>query len=172
MGLNSGKEQSVENKIADIPVDVISITEDSLKIILLQHIQKIGKKKDIKSYVSLFFAFLITFVTTDFHDFIVKADTWYGIFIVLTLISFYFLVKVFKENQKIDNENVVDNLLIEISKSRSHIKYACFIKYPKIDKIIDSINSEPLKGKQAPEHIIHNLVKKSKRIKRKRKNSH
>ncbi len=164
-------EQSVENTIADIPVQVISITEDNLRCILLQHKQKLGKKKDILSSISLLVSLIIVDTTASFNDFIFNPDEWHGIFITFTIVSAIYTFLVYKDNSNSDDKDTVSDLIVEIKKSKSQISYGGVVKSAKINQKIDALSSDIIKNDKSPnsKQFIQNLLKKNKSTKKKKK---
>lgn len=171
MEFKPSAEQSVENAIADIPVQVISITEDNLKCILLQHKQKLGKKKDILSSISLLVTLFIVDTTATFSDFICKPDVWHGIFITCTIISAIYTYFAYKDNYNFDDNDAVNSLIDEIKKSKSQISYGGVVKSAKINHKIEALPSEIIKNHKSPDskQFIQNISKKSKSTKKRKK---
>lgn len=98
-------KNAVQN--STININVISITEEKLKLILTDHIKKLRKSKDFLSSASLFVTLVGVLLTADFHVEGVSSDTLHGILFVITLLSFAYFVYVvwncYKHRDDVDN---------------------------------------------------------------------
>lgn len=73
---------------SNLDQSVIQITEDRLRLCLIEHLGKIEDRKAWVAPASLLAAILTTFATTDFKDFAwLKAATWEAVFLVIGLIT-------------------------------------------------------------------------------------
>lgn len=72
---------------------LIQITEDRLRLRLMEHVSKVEKKKEWMAPFGIFFSIAITLLTTDFKDsFGLTKHTWSAIFLLTGAMSFvYFL---------------------------------------------------------------------------------
>ena len=64
MALQKENKKPTGNSIEDLSVDVITIMEDSLRVILIKHVEKIGKNRDLISPIALFVSLIIVLITT------------------------------------------------------------------------------------------------------------
>lgn len=142
MGFRKGKNQSVENSITDIPVSVIAVTEDNLRVILMKHIERLGKKKDLASYIALDITLLTVLLTANFTHILLSPDSWFGVCLAVTAMAIWKTIVVFRENKEIDKCASVDGLIIEIRKSKSHVSYGGFVSSDKINARIDAITKD------------------------------
>lgn len=79
--------------------DTLLITRDRVKLTLIENVSKL--QADWKTSLGFFITFIIASVTTDFHDFILKADMWKGILIAADFITAgWFLKTVFWDRKK------------------------------------------------------------------------
>lgn len=72
--------------------DAIVITEDKIRLCLIEHLGRIEAKKDWVAPTGVLLTLLITFATTTFQDFGLKAATWQSIFIISTVLSIGWLL--------------------------------------------------------------------------------
>ncbi len=117
MALNKkGSPITVENTISNTSVNIIQITEDKLENILIKHINKLKKAHNVLGVFSLFVTLLATMFTTQFQNIWgLNADVWKGIFIMLTLGSFIYLVYVICNY--FANRESVQSILSDIKKT-------------------------------------------------------
>ena len=116
MALRKTNGQDYNNKISDISVDVICISESNLRVILMKNIDKLSKNCDIIGAIALFLSLGIVLITAEFKSKWLDSNTWYGIFIVLTIAASAYLIYVINNNRK--NKVDEDVILDEIKKSR------------------------------------------------------
>jgi|GEM_PF-5362554 len=108
--------QDYGNNIADISVDVISIMESSLRVVLISHVEKLRKSKDIVGAIALFVSLVGVLLTAEFKSNIFDAKTWFGIFIVLTIAAGGYMVYVIINHCK--NKDSVDAIIEDIKAAR------------------------------------------------------
>lgn len=108
--------QDYRNNIADISVDVISIMESSLRVVLISHVAKLRKSKDIIGAAALFISLLIVLITAEFKSKVFDANTWYGIFIVFTIAAAGYLCYVIFNHCQ--NKDSVDAIIEDIKAAR------------------------------------------------------
>lgn len=108
--------QDYGNTIADISVDVISIMESSLRVVLISHVTKLRKSKDIIGAAALFLSLLIVLITAEFKSEVFDANTWYGIFIVFTIAAAGYLGYVIFNHCQ--NKDSVDAIIEDIKAAR------------------------------------------------------
>lgn len=73
--------------------DAIVITEDKVKLVLLQHLRRLEAKKEWLAPAGVVVTLVTTFATTTFREFMVPASTWQAIFVIATLISLVWLFR-------------------------------------------------------------------------------
>ena len=72
---------------------LITITADKLKLILLEYLSKIESVRGWQAPLGIFITIILVFCSASFRDaFLVPADTWRAIFIMGGLASFAWLV--------------------------------------------------------------------------------
>lgn len=83
----------VNNVCTNTKSDLIEITEDKLENILLKFLEDFRTSRDWYTYLSLFIAILITFLTADFHDFLgINKNIWCAIFSISLLLTLLFSI--------------------------------------------------------------------------------
>ena len=154
MAVNETLNLTIKNTISEISVSVISIPEDRLENILIKHVKKIERSKDIIGSSGLFIALVTTFATSEFKDVGLASETWKGIFIVALIISFIYMVRVIWNCAK--NRVNVDKIMSDIKSAKSEMCY--------VDKKIGATNKEPSVIKKQNQQV----KRISKRYRRKR----
>ena len=105
----------IANTRENIKTDIISITTDKLENILLKEYDKIIKRPDWKTPLSIFVTLLITLLTSNFKDFFIPKDTLFFFFFLIMIISFVCfivnLIRVVKKSRK----NPIEDLIKKIS---------------------------------------------------------
>ena len=71
--------------------DMVVITEDKLRLRLIEHRDCLADKKEWLTPLSLFLALVTTLVAADFHDFVLKAPVWTAVYSLGSLASFVWL---------------------------------------------------------------------------------
>lgn len=72
--------------------DAIVITEDKVRLCLIEHLGRMEAKKNWIAPAGVLLTLLITFATTTFQDFGLKATTWQAIFIISAVLSVAWLL--------------------------------------------------------------------------------
>lgn len=72
--------------------DAIVITEDKVRLCLIEHLGRMEAKKDWIAPAGVLLTLLITFATTTFQDFGLKAATWQAIFVISAVLSLAWLI--------------------------------------------------------------------------------
>lgn len=116
MALRTINEQDYSNDIAEISIDVISIMESSLRVVLINHVEKLRKSKDVVGSIALFLSLVVVLITAEFKSNIFDAKTWFGIFIVLTIAAGGYMAYVIVNHIK--NKDSVDAIIADIKKAR------------------------------------------------------
>ena len=91
---------------------IITITTDKLKIILIEHLHKVERSKAWHAPLSLFAAIVLVFCSAEFKDaFGIQASAWCAIFVLSGLASLAWLVvTLFQIKSSITVEDVIDNI--------------------------------------------------------------
>ncbi|EJO2021814.1 hypothetical protein RQY88_004589 [Vibrio vulnificus] len=78
----------VQEVHSNVEQEVIEITSDKLKIILIEHLDSLLKGSSWQTPLSLLITVLVVFCTANFQTFLtLSADTWKAIFIMVAAIS-------------------------------------------------------------------------------------
>lgn len=67
-------------------------TEDKLRLCLNGHLGRLERKREWLTPFGLLLAIVTTLATTDFRAFGLSAETWYAIFLMTGVVSFFWLV--------------------------------------------------------------------------------
>lgn len=105
----------INNTVSEISVNVISIPEDRLENILIKHVDRLKKTKDIVGSIALWLTITIVLLTSNFNHVIFEPDTWKGIFIVLFAASLIYMVQTIRNC--ISNRDSVENIMSDIKES-------------------------------------------------------
>jgi len=92
-GRYSPKKLEVKVVHGNLSPEVVSITVDRLSLILHKHGQCLGKSRDWLAPAGLLLTIVLTFVTTEFRDWLLPKDSWRAIFFLIGLASFVWLGK-------------------------------------------------------------------------------
>lgn len=87
MAINKEYSITINNSVSEININVISITEDKLEIILKDHFDNMRKSNDWIGAIALSITLLIVLVTSEFKDKWLDAPTWKALFILLFIAS-------------------------------------------------------------------------------------
>jgi hypothetical protein len=89
---------------------IITITTDKLKIILIEHLHRVDKSKAWHAPLSLFLAIILVFCSANFKDALgISASAWCAIFVLSGLASFVWLVvTLFQVKSGITVEDVIN----------------------------------------------------------------
>lgn len=94
--------------------ELIKITDDKLCRILMKHGEDFERKREWHTPLGLVLALVVTFATTEFHDFAwIKAATWQAIFIVSFVLLLWWLGKA---GWRAKHSPTVEDLLAKIKK--------------------------------------------------------
>lgn len=94
-------------------VRVIAITEDKLKLALLERREMLGRRDSWVAPFGIFISILVTILTTDFHKFLVAATVWEAIFYITLLLTLCWLWYALKNRPKVES---IDNFIQQIKK--------------------------------------------------------
>ncbi|HEY2346046.1 MAG TPA: hypothetical protein VGH80_09190 [Xanthomonadaceae bacterium] len=71
---------------------IITITADKLKIILMEYLQKVEKAKAWQTPLGILLTVVLVFCSTDFKDALnIAAASWKAIFFIVGVMSFFWL---------------------------------------------------------------------------------
>jgi hypothetical protein len=93
------------------PPSVIITTEDKLKLCLQQYVSDTERSKEWIAPLSLLVGLLLALVTADFHDAMLSASTWQAIFIISSVLSFFWLMASLR---RAFGNRTIDDLIKEI----------------------------------------------------------
>lgn len=116
MALRQPDRNDYANSITDISVDVISIVESSLRNVLTKHVDRLRKGKDCIGAIALFITLVTVMLTADFKNILLDGKIWFGIFLVVTVASFAYLIYVAYNHYKY--EDSVDQIIEDIKAER------------------------------------------------------
>lgn len=72
---------------------LIRVTEDKIRLVLNEHLKNVERKNEWVTPLSLAIAIVTTFVTAEFKDAYLSADTWRAIFIIVGIGSLLWLIR-------------------------------------------------------------------------------
>lgn len=99
----------VQEVHSNVDLEVIEITTDKLKIILLEHLDSLLKGSSWQTPLSLLVTVIIVFCTANFQSFLsLSADSWKAIFVILGLSNAIWLIYSLTELKK---KQTVDDFL-------------------------------------------------------------
>jgi hypothetical protein len=94
--INIGTTQDLETVselyLTNLPQDVISTTEDKLRLTLSEYLKKTEKKKGWITPLGLMISFTLTLMTATFKDLGISAPTWKAIFIIAVIAALIWLI--------------------------------------------------------------------------------
>ncbi len=83
----------VDNFYDNTQSNVIRITDDKLKVILLENKESLKRNNDFVAPLTLLISLILTFCTTNFRDFLtIGAPVWKALYLFLTIGSVIWLV--------------------------------------------------------------------------------
>jgi len=92
VGSTKDLETISELYLTSLPQDVITTTEDKLRLTLSDYLKKTEKKRGWITPMGLMISFTLTLMMSGFKDWGLSADTWEAIFIIGDIIFFGWLV--------------------------------------------------------------------------------
>ncbi|EJG1619284.1 hypothetical protein BT052_RS12580 [Vibrio parahaemolyticus] len=92
-GTYARKTVNITHTHTNIDQQLIQITEDRLKLILIEHTNHLNKKSEWIAPASILLTVLVVFATTDFKQAYFSADTWHAIFVMCGALSLGWLAK-------------------------------------------------------------------------------
>jgi hypothetical protein len=121
IGSSRDLETVSELYLTSLPQDVITTTEDKLRLSLSDYLKKTEKKRGWLTPMGLLISFTLTLMMSGFKDWGLSADTWKAIFIIGDIIFFVWLVYAVIESFR---SVKLDDVISELKKhSDSMIKF-------------------------------------------------
>lgn len=105
------ENSSVQSNLGEI---IIICTEDKIELCLMNYLEDLGKKNSWKTPLGLLMAVILTFLTTNFKEWLLTKETWQAIFVIAGVIFFLWLLITIKNAGK---AKTVKEVLEEIKKS-------------------------------------------------------
>lgn len=123
MPLKQSDNLHYNNNIDEISVEVITILERSLRLILTPY-DKLTNRGELISAIALFVSLFIVLITADFKNFIFESTTWFLIFISLTILSLFYIIYIWcnTEKKKFSVDDVMDKIRKEKSSSSKEMR--------------------------------------------------
>jgi len=121
IGSSRDLETVSELYLTSLPQDVITTTEDKLRLSLSDYLKKTEKKRGWLTPMGLLISFTLTLMMSGFKDWGLSADTWKAIFIIGDIIFFVWLIYAVIESFR---SVKLDDVISELKKhSDSMIKF-------------------------------------------------
>jgi hypothetical protein len=92
IGSSKDLETISEIYLTSLPRDVITTTEDKVRLVLSDYLKKMEKKKGWLTPMGLLISFTLTLMMSGFKDWGLSADTWKAIFVIGDIVFFGWLV--------------------------------------------------------------------------------
>jgi hypothetical protein len=92
IGSSENMETISELYLTSLPQDVISTTEDKLRLTLMDNLKKMEKKRSWLTPLGLVISLTLTLMLSGFKDWGLTMDTWKAIFIIGDIASGVWLV--------------------------------------------------------------------------------
>ena len=105
------EEGLIKTVHTNVSQELIQVTEDKLKLILVQHSLSLTKREAWIPPLSLLIPILTTLMTARFEDYIFPAVLWQAIYIVASILSCLWLFKVLIYRPK---KKAIDDIVNEI----------------------------------------------------------
>lgn len=98
----------------NVAQNIITITEDRLRLHLIGNLKKMERKNAWIAPLGIFLAIMLSFITTDFKDIVgLKAATWQAVFIIAAILAFIWLIYSVVQLTKTET---IDELIEKIKK--------------------------------------------------------
>ena len=121
IGSTKDLETISELYLTNLPQDVITTTEDKVRLTLGDYLKKMEKKRSWLTPMSLMISFTLTLMMSGFRDWGLSADTWKAVFILGDIAFFIWLVYSVIESFR---SVKIDDVIVELKKhSDSMIKF-------------------------------------------------
>jgi hypothetical protein len=121
IGSTKDLETISELYLTNLPQDVITTTEDKVRLVLGDYMRNTEKKRGWLTPMGLLISFTLTLMMSGFKDWGLSADTWKAIFIIGDIAFFIWLIYAVIESFR---SVKLDDVITELKKhSDSMIKY-------------------------------------------------
>lgn len=87
----TGNKITINNTISNTSVNLIQITEDKLEKILIQHVKKLSRPRDLIGVIGLVLSLFGLWLTSDFNSTIFPTQTLQGFFGAVLLVAIGYL---------------------------------------------------------------------------------
>jgi hypothetical protein len=111
IGSTKDLETVSELYLTSLPQDVITTTEDKVRLTLADYLKKMEKKKSWLTPLGLMISFTLTLMTSSFKDLGLSAATWKAIFIIGVIAAFIWLIySIIEASRSVKIEDVISEL--------------------------------------------------------------
>ena len=111
IGSTRDLETISELYLTNLPQDVITTTEDKVRLVLSDYLKKMEKKRGWLTPMSLLISFTLTLMMSGFKNWGLSADTWKAIFIIGDIVFFIWLIyAVIQSFQSVKMDEVIAEL--------------------------------------------------------------
>jgi len=86
-----GQLVNVKKVNLNVDQEIIMITEDRAKLCLMKYLENIGKRDSWTTPFAILLTVVVTLATTSFKQFLVSADVWQAIFLIVGGLSVLWL---------------------------------------------------------------------------------
>ena len=108
---------TVEQVHVNLSQAVIVTTEDKLELCLNKHLKRAERKYAWVTPAGICLAILTTLVTTSFKDFVLSANTWNALFILVGIASLVWLIVALNSaRESVDTRDIIRELKSTIEK--------------------------------------------------------
>jgi undecaprenyl pyrophosphate phosphatase UppP len=102
---------NVKKVNVNVDQEIIMITEDRAKLCLMKYLENIGKRDSWTTPLAILLAVIVTLATTSFKQFLVSADVWQAIFLIVGGLSVLWLANSLRKRPKAKKiEDVIKEL--------------------------------------------------------------
>lgn len=108
--------KAINKYFSNTKSNVIEITEDKARNILNSHFLKMEKSKDWIGAAALSITLILSLLTADFKNWLLSADTWKAIFVILLIASILYLFYTIHNARK--SKDSVDNIIHDLENKR------------------------------------------------------
>ena len=113
--INTGYMKDLETisevYLITLPQDVITTTEDKLRLCLSDYLKKMEKKKSWLTPMGLTISFTLTLMTSSFKDLGLSAATWRALFIIGVIAAFSWLIySIIEASRSVKIEDIIIEL--------------------------------------------------------------
>ena len=113
IGIGSTKDLETVSELylTSLPEEVITTTEDKVRLCLADYLKKMEKKKGWLTPMGLAISFTLTLMTAGFKDMIFPAATWRAFFIIGDIAAIIWLgYAIFESFQSVKMDDVIEEL--------------------------------------------------------------